>query len=43
MTGSGATCFSLFEDKKDLNEADEIINNLYPKFWKKKTKILNQF
>ena len=43
MTGSGATCFSLFEDKKDLNEADEIINNLNPKFWKKKTKILNQF
>ena len=43
MTGSGATCFSLFEDKKDLNEANEIINNLYPKFWKKKTKILNQF
>ena len=43
MTGSGATCFSLFKDKKDLNEADKIVDNLYPKFWKKKTKILNQF
>jgi len=43
MTGSGATCFSLFEDKKDLNKAEESIIDLYPEFWTKKTKILNRF
>ena len=43
MTGSGATCFALFENEKDLDSADRIFRNKFKNFWVKKTKIVNSF
>ena len=43
MTGSGATCFALFENEKDLDSADSIFRNKFKNFWVKKTKIVNSF
>ncbi len=42
MTGSGATCFGVFNDSSDLDKADILINNVFKGIWTKKTKIINQ-
>lgn len=41
MSGSGGTCFGLFESKKDLNDAENKLLSLKNKWWIKKGKILN--
>lgn len=33
MSGSGATCFGIFETRKDLNLAFDILEKNYPNFW----------
>ena len=43
MTGSGATCFALFKNEKDLNGAERIFRNKFKNFGVKKTKIVNSF
>ena len=42
MTGSGATCFGLFDNISDLNQADILINSMFKEIWTKKTKIINK-
>ncbi|MAI29363.1 MAG: 4-(cytidine 5'-diphospho)-2-C-methyl-D-erythritol kinase [Rickettsiales bacterium] len=43
MTGSGATCFALFKNTRDLGNAEIIFRNKFKNFWVKKTKIVNSF
>ena len=42
MTGSGATCFGIFNNLSDLNKADILINSVFKEIWTKKTKIINK-
>ena len=42
MTGSGATCFGVFNNLSDLNKADILINSMFKEIWTKKTKIINK-
>ena len=41
MSGSGGTCFGLFNSKKDLLEAESIFHSKNKNWWIKKGKILN--
>ena len=41
MTGSGATCFALYEDQENLNNAEIIIKKKFKDFWTTKTRITN--
>ncbi len=40
MSGSGASCFAIFESEKDLNLAEEFFVKNFPNFFTKKVKIL---
>lgn len=40
MSGSGATCFALFQNEKDCKRAEEIIAMEKPNWWVKATKFL---
>ena len=42
MTGSGATCFGIFNNISDLNKADILINSVFKEIWTKKTKLINK-
>ena len=42
MTGSGATCFGIYENKEDLVLAEKLINKNFKDFWTKKTRIVNK-
>ncbi len=39
MSGSGATCFAVYNDSKQIAEAEKTIKQLFPNFWIKKTNI----
>ena len=41
MTGSGATCFALYEDQENLNNAEIVIKKKFKGFWTTKTRITN--
>ena len=41
MTGSGATCFALFENVDDLVRAEVFIKKTFKSFWIKKAKLVN--
>ena len=41
MTGSGATCFALFENSHDLNRAEIFTKNIFKNCWIKKAKLVN--
>ena len=40
MTGSGSTCFSLFENENDLKLAYENFKNQFPQFYIKKSQLI---
>jgi 4-diphosphocytidyl-2-C-methyl-D-erythritol kinase len=42
MTGSGATCFAIYDNVKDLNNAESLMKKKFKNFWVKKTKICNK-
>lgn len=41
MTGSGATCFSIFENKESLESAEKMIKLKFPLYWVMNTKLVN--
>jgi len=41
MSGSGASCFAIFESEKDLDLAESFFENKFPSFFVKKVKILS--
>lgn len=41
MTGSGATCFSIFENKESLESAEKMIKLKFPFYWVMNTKLVN--
>lgn len=41
MTGSGATCFSFYENKKSLKIAENMLKLKFPSYWVMKTKLVN--
>ena len=41
MTGSGATCFSFYENKESLKIAENMLKLKFPSFWVMKTKLVN--
>lgn len=43
MSGSGATCFGIFNDEKNLNLTTEFFTKNFPNFFVKKVKILSEF
>tara|TARA_B100000287_G_scaffold434969_1_gene501207 strand:- start:5344 stop:6210 length:867 start_codon:yes stop_codon:yes gene_type:complete len=43
LTGSGATCFALYDYKEDLDKAYDLVTERFEDFWVKKTKIDNYF
>ncbi len=43
LTGSGATCFALYNNKEDLDIAHGLVKERFKYFWVKKTKIDNYF
>ena len=43
LTGSGATCFALYNYKEDLDKAHDLVRQRFEDFWVKKTKIDNYF
>ncbi len=42
MTGSGATCFALYDEKKKLLKAEETMKNNNKDYWVMKSKLINQ-
>ncbi|MDA7704970.1 hypothetical protein N8772_00620, partial [Rickettsiales bacterium] len=40
LSGSGATCFGVFNQKQDLNIAFDKLKNIFPDFYIKKSKLL---
>lgn len=42
MSGSGASCFAIFSDEKNLNIAAKNLTKKFPKFFVKKVKILSK-
>lgn len=42
MSGSGATCFGLFENSQDLDLAEENLQKIFPEFYIKKSRIIYQ-
>ena len=42
MTGSGATCFGIYQKKEDLVLAEKLINKNFKDYWTKKTRIVNK-
>ena len=42
MSGSGASCFGIFSDKKSLDLAEEFFTKNFPKFFIRKVKILSK-
>ena len=41
MTGSGATCFALYENHDNLEEANNLLKQKFKDYWVKKTKLAN--
>lgn len=41
MTGSGATCYSLFANKKDLENAKKITRETFKNYWIQDSKLIN--
>lgn len=41
MTGSGATCFSIYQNSEDLKNAEILAKSTFPKYWIKSTKLVN--
>ena len=41
MTGSGATCFSIYASKESLKIAENMFKLKFPSFWIMKTKLVN--
>lgn len=42
MTGSGATCFAVFQTNKKLINAEKILREKFKNYWIQKTKIVNE-
>ena len=42
MTGSGATCFSIYENKDDAIKAERILRSEFKKIWIKRTELTNE-
>ena len=42
MTGSGATCFSIYENKDDAINAERILRSEFKKIWIKRTELTNE-
>ncbi len=42
MTGSGATCFSIYNNSGDAIEAEKILRSKFKKIWIKRTEITNE-
>ena len=42
MTGSGATCFSIYENKDDAIKAERILKSEFKKVWIKRTELTNE-
>jgi 4-diphosphocytidyl-2C-methyl-D-erythritol kinase len=40
LSGSGATCFAIFNKKEDLDLAFENLKDIFPDFYIKKSKLL---
>ena len=41
MTGSGATCFALYENHDNLEDANNLLKKKFKDYWVKKTKLAN--
>ena len=41
MTGSGATCFGIYENKDDAISAENLLREKFKKMWIKRTQIIN--
>lgn len=39
MSGSGATCFAIFKDVKQLKKAEKVTSSAFPDYWIKRTKL----
>ena len=42
MTGSGATCFSIYENKDDAINAERILRSEFKQIWIKRTELTNE-
>ena len=42
MTGSGATCFGIYENKEEATIAENLLKLEFKKIWVKRTEITNK-